>query len=555
LTIKDLDTATATVHNTVSPIKYSHLTGFSRSWQAVTSREAVAASLYLRPPMNVDACGQSARETLRQSRPWAKLAEIIRDSSRRFGVSAHTLDRLTLLAEGKAVMVVTGQQVGYLGGPLYTFLKAYHAIRLASELEERLGLPVLPLFWLEGRDHDLEEVRHADWVKNDGSLSTLRFTPEQEVSGFEVGFYQVRAAEHLQELTAGLEHPDESGLRVLQAAYDDATLTDGMGRLLAAVLGPRGLLVIEGMDARLKSLALPLWEQILSAGPRLTELLHARAGELTGAGWNAPMTPTPDSYLFYLSRDHRRAAVSYDGRVRHPDGRTEQMSVDQLRQLIRSDPDAMSPKAALRPVYQDFLLPTIAYVAGPGEMDYHAQLTPFYREFGVTPPSLFPRLSVTVTDSRAVRQMDKLSLTPHQVLATPSGELLKSILREADDGQTAALFERSRDDIQSVFDRVRTQLTDIDPTLAGLVQTSAGKALHPLEHLREKTEKALKQRHATTLSRLEKILNIMHPRDKLAERVLCTGYYLLRYGPERVLSALDQLPALPTEHFVISIDS
>ncbi len=451
-------------------------------------------------------------------------------------------------------MVVTGQQVGYLGGPLYTFVKAYHATRLAAELEQHLNVPVLPLFWLEGRDHDLEEVREASYLSSSGELRSLRFEPDEEISGYEVGRYRVSAETHLAELASAIEAPHEHGFELLSRAYASTTLADAMGRLLAATLGPRGLLVIEGMDPRLKSMAVPLWERIIEAGPRLTELFDARAKELVAAGWNTPMTPTHDSYFFYLTREHRRASLSYSGQLKHPDGHVEQLPKEKLLKLARQDPDIISPKAALRPPYQDYILPTIAYVAGPGEMDYQAQLTPFYGEFDIVPPSLFPRLSVTVIDQKIARHLEKAGLTVQQVLTTSAHDLSKEVVRGADDGHTAQLFAESRLQIEQIFARLKHELGEIDPTLAGAAQSSAGRALHPLEHLQEKTERALKQKHATALARLEKILNALHPRDKLAERVLCTGYYLSKYGPDKLLAALDELPALATEHFVVTVD-
>jgi uncharacterized protein YllA (UPF0747 family) len=304
----------------------------------------------------------------------------------------------------------------------------------------------------------------------------------------------------------------------------------------------------------LKALAAPLWDQVISAGPRLTEIFYLRARELEAAGWNAPMAPTHETYLFYLTREHRRASLSYSGQLKHPDGHTEHLIEKELRELVRRDPDAISPKAALRPPYQDYILPTVAYLAGPGEMDYHAQLTPFYKEFGITAPSLFPRLSATVSDHKAQRQLDKLDVSIENVLSIASRELMKKVLREEDHGHTSTLFEKSRVEIQAIFDRLRDGVAEIDPTLAGAVEASAGRALHPLDHLREKTDKALKQRHSAALARLEKVLNALHPHEKLAERVLCSGYYLAKYGPEKLLAALDELPAQPHEHLVLTLE-
>jgi bacillithiol synthase len=477
------------------------------------------------------------------------------DSARHYGVPDATLHSLTALAEGRAVMVVTGQQVGYLGGPLFTFLKAYHTTRLAARLEKDLACPVIPLFWLEGEDHDLDEVRDARFVNQTGELQTVRFTPERDAANFEVGRYAVHGDADLRALAEAVDAPDAEALALLQAAYTHGTLSDGIGTLLARILGPRGLLVVEGMDERLKRMALPLWERILEQGPRLTEILLERGTELRAGGYNAPLSPTPDAYLFYLTGDdHRRAPVTYDGRIRHADGATEHISAPDLAARIRNRPQDVSPKAALRPLYQDWVLPTIAYVAGPGEMDYHAQLAPFYRELNVCAPAVFPRLSATIMDSRIARLLQKSGLDPADILTVDKATLMKRYLHGQDEGRTQQLFAQSRADIEAVFEKIKQELAAIDPTLAGAAAASAGKILHPLDQLREKADKALKQKHALALSRLEKLLAVLKPQDKLPERDLCTGYFLLKYGTERLLAALDELPEITASHPLITMD-
>lgn len=489
-------------------------------------------------------------------RPWPELARLLRDSGERYGAPESSLSRLEALSEGRAVMVVTGQQTGFLGGPLYTFLKAYHTTRLAADLETALGIPVIPVFWLEGEDHDLEEVRTANFLNKSGELQSLRFEPEQEIPNFEVGRYAVQAESQLVELFANLDLPNEQGTELLREAYTDRSLSDAMGRLLAKTLGPRGLLVIEGMDPDLKRMALPLWENVLERAADLGSMLSHRGEQLRADGYAVPLTPTPDSFLFYLTgADHVRASLTYTGKIQYPDGRTVTIPGSKLRDILDSGQWTISPKAALRPLYQDFVLPTIAYVAGPGELDYHAQLAPFYRELNVAAPSLFPRLSATLLDSRAVKVMEKLDLSIERLLTEDKHSLIKDLIREADDGKTAALFDSARAGTEELYARIKREVANIDPTLEGAAHGMTGKALHLLNELQQKSERALKQKHSTALAKLEKILAAVKPGGKPAERVLCTGYYLAKFGPDKLLAALDELPVDGTSHKIILMDA
>jgi bacillithiol synthase len=512
--------------------------------------------MYARTPASFEACREAASEILQKPRDWQALAGILEASGRKYGVPEATLVRLDLLVKGRAVAVVTGQQVGYLGGPLYTLLKAYHATRIAAEFEKRFGIPALPVFWLEGEDHDLEEVRDACYLNKAGELKTLRFEPEREIPGFEVGRYAIDAGGALRELSESIEYPSASGLVLLRSAYSQTTMSDAMGRLLAGTLGSRGLLVVEGMEPGLKRLALPLWEQVIAAGPHLTELLARRSEWLTSSGWSAPLSPTPEAWLFYVaSPDHIRAALHYDGRLQYPDRHIEHVTTSELLARIQKNPEVFSPKAALRPLYQDFVLPSVAYVAGPGELDYHAQLTPFYEQFGVTPPSLFPRLSATVFSRSVLKQVEKTGFTFEELLSTDAHTLIREAMRQLDHGRTMHGFDEAKGAVEAVFERLKSELSALDHTLEAAAQTAAGKSLHPLQELRQKAEKALKLKHSTQVARIEKCLTALRPEGKPAERVLSTAWYLAKFGPETLLTALDALPVEAHEHYLISLST
>ena len=514
-------------------------------------------ALYACPAADIQTCQMAAQQQLARPYPWGELAQVIEAEGRQYGLPAFAFNRLNLLAEGKAVAVVTGQQVGFLGGPFYTFIKAYHCARLARALEASLKQPVIPIFWLEGEDHDLPEVSKSFYSNASGELKWLGFVPAHVIPNYEVGRYDIpaEATALVHTLASEMQTASAEGADLLEQAYSETTLSGGMGRLLAATLGHYGLFPVEGMHSKLKQIAAPLWHKVIERGPALGELLKSRTAELQRHGWPTPLRPTEDSYLFYVSgTDHVRAPLGYDGSLRHPAHGIEHVTQDQLLAGIENGSLTISPKAALRPLYQDYVLPTIAYVAGPTELEYHAQVSPFYRELEVVPPSLFPRLTVTLADSKTARLLEKLQLQPERILATPQHELKKTLLQEVDENRTAQLFDETKTQIEQLYDSLQTELAQIDPTLAGAVHSAAGKGLQPLEQLKKKAEKSLQQQHSTTLSRLEKIYAALKPNEAPAERVLGTAYYFMKYGPSRLLDILDNTPADNKAHSFIIAD-
>ncbi|MFH1011993.1 MAG: bacillithiol biosynthesis cysteine-adding enzyme BshC [bacterium] len=485
-------------------VRFGLLPGFNATWTRVIEDRSSASSLFLRSAANLEGVKAAQEEQLAQTRDWKALADILEAAGKRYGVPAGALARLEELAAGKAAAIVSAQQVGYLGGPLYTFLKAYHCVRLASLLERELGKPLLPIFWLEDEDHDLAEIADSYYLEESGEISNAHFSPETPVANFAAGHYEVRASvlDPIREMTERIGVPRTTETEALLAeCYAGQTLSDGMGRLLARLLGERGLLVVEGSHAGLKRLAAPLWARILDVGPALHKLLSTRGEFLESLGLPAPLSPTPSAYLFYQMRnDFIRRVVSYDGTLRDPGGHEETVTLHELRDSITAHPEIVSPKAALRPLYQDFVLPTAAYIAGPMEIAYHAQIQPFYKILSVAAPSLFPRLSVTIMDEKTSHLSQKVGFTPRRILESDFDALAKKMLDRTDDAGIGDSFEETR-------------------------------------------------------RKLEEAMRALKPRGLLSEQGLSTAYFLLRFGRERLLAALDEVPLDSKKHVVLSVST
>jgi uncharacterized protein YllA (UPF0747 family) len=253
------------------------------------------------------------------------------------------------------------------------------------------------------------------------------------------------------------------------------------------LLGERGLFVVDGGVPALKKLAAPLWTRIIEVGPALHKLLYGRDILLSKSGFAPVLSPTPSAYLFYLTdKQPIRQVVNYDGTVRKPDDRQETVTLNELHERVVSHPEDLSPKAALRPLYQDFVLPTVAYIASPDEVAYHAQIQPFYETLSVVAPTIFPRMSVTLVDEKTMLRSQKLGLGVRDVLRNDLDTLSKRILENTDAHQ-----------------------------------------------------------------RLRTVCASLKPRGLLNEQGLSAAYFLMRYGKERLLAALDEVPLEAKRHAIV----
>ena len=329
------------------------------------------------------------------------LAESLLEFNRRVGAGPAALERARSLALPEAVAVVAGQQAGLGTGPLLTVYKAASAVATAARLESLLGVPVVPVFWVASEDHDFEEVRWLAGTDSSGALLTLRL-PDPPVRGSPVG--DVALSREAREVVAGIGHLLEGPHSALVASWlrEDAaassSLVELFCRLMARLFARRGLVLLDPMLPSLKRAAGPVLLQALERGPRLAEACARAGGAVREAGYEPGLDVDPSHACIFRRVNGRRTALLWgDGGLRNRDG-TLRWTVDDLRRDLVRDPEDFSPGAVLRPVVQEFLVPTLCTVSGRGEVAYLAQMREVYRLFGLQMPVVRPRLSLTVVE-------------------------------------------------------------------------------------------------------------------------------------------------------------
>ena len=416
------------------------------------------------------------------------------------------------LAGDAVLAVTTGQQPGLFTGPLYTIYKALSAIALARRLERERGVPVVPVFWVAGDDHDFAEANHASFLDAAGDLAhiVLRERPAdaplaplaRERCGDEI-----RAA--LEQLTSGTPATEFKAdvLRWLEAAYrPDATLADACAEALNALLGPRGLAVLRAHDRGAKQAAAP-WvlrglEQTLGDGytPVFVEAAQGR-DRLAANG---------DAYVTRRSR--------------------ERFTRKDLERLAREAPERLSPNVLLRPVVEAALLPTLAYAAGPAELKYLPDAAPLYAALGVARQMPVPRWSGVIVESRVDKLLQRHGLGLEALDGKP-GELEARLVREALPPEAAQSFGTLRQEIEARYAGLARVVAAVDPTLERTVQSARNAALAGTQEIEKKLIASLKRESETLLRQISRARDAVYPRGEPQERVLTLASFLIRYGP------------------------
>jgi bacillithiol biosynthesis cysteine-adding enzyme BshC len=477
------------------------------------------------------------------------VAAILRKQNAAFGSDTRTQTNLDRLANG-AIAVVSGQQVGLFGGPSYSIYKALMAIQVADELT-REGFDAVPIFWMATEDHDVDEVRYTTWFH--GGRSTRFELPAPGDAGQPVGRIALGPAigEIVREASDVLEQQGGSLLaHILRDAYAPAeTYGTAFAKMFARLFAGRGLILLDPLDPELHRLASPLYERAAAERDKLNNALLRRGKDLEKAGYPAQVKVTAKSSLLFYTDGGVRQVVSSSATGFQAGAKA--WTREEFARLVSSEPENFSPNALLRPVVQDFLLPTATYIAGAAEIAYFAQSQVVYNELLGRMPVILPRAGFTLVDAKAAKLLRQYHLAVEDIWRG-SQEVSRRLERGAVPKVLGARFEREQKQIARALAQLGKQIARLDVTLHGAVDTAQKKIAFQLDKLRRKTGRAQDQKSAVLRAHQHFLESLLYPHHALQSRELGFLPLLARWGPS-ALDALQKCSSTKTlgHHFIV----
>jgi bacillithiol biosynthesis cysteine-adding enzyme BshC len=450
---------------------------------------------------------------------------------------------LRKLARPDTVAVITGQQVGFLLGPAYTIFKALTAVRLAQQLNEQ-GISAVPIFWLATEDHDLAEVDHA-WVFNPEASATKVSLAGSIVNGGPVGdviLNEIPLAE-LRAALGDLPFADEVMRQVADSYQPGATLGSAFRKLLEQVLKGMGLLYLDPLAAPIREAAAPLLADAVERVPELLAALRARNSEIAIAGYHTQVHIDADTSLFFLLKNGRRLPIRWkDGRFSSRDGH---YSAAELAAMANQ----LSPNALLRPVMQDYLLPTASYIAGPSEAAYFAQSAVLYEKLLGRMPVIYPRNSFTLLDARASKLLTHYGLRVTDLLdhrENVKGTLAARLVPPALGDQIKA----TQASVSHALSQLQRSLLDFDPTLAAAASKGTAKVTYQFAKLERKIARETMRRDERATKDADYLLNLVYPQRHLQERFYSILPFLAKHGLDLPQQLLEQVQLSCPDHML-----
>lgn len=480
-----------------------------------------------------------------------RVSNLLDRQNRQWNASSRTLANIDRLRRG-ACVAVTGQQVGLFGGPLFSVFKALTAVRLADQATAA-GVECVPVFWLATEDHDLAEVNHATLLNAEGALQRLAVSsqgaPDAPVAtihlGSEVDSVVAAAADLL-----GTSDVTE----LLRESYQSKeTLGSAFARLFARLFADWGVILLDASDPELHAVGEPIYRAAIEQAVELDDALLARGKELEAAGYHQQVKVTPSSTLLFTFRDgarvpvHRRINGSNEVEFLVAD---EKISRTALLDQIAQAPEEFSANVLLRPVLEDFLLPTLAYTGGSAEVAYFAQAAVVYQALlgHVTP--IIPRFSATLVDAKPQRLLDRYGVKPPDLFHGPE-KMRERLAERVLPADLQAAFEEAKSQVENSFARIRDALGRLDTTLVDAAERAGSKIQYQLEHLRSSAARAelrqseLLARHAEVLS------NSLYPDKALQEREIAGAYFLARHGLDLLRQLYDAIQTDCLDHQLV----
>ena len=462
------------------------------------------------------------------------LAAVLSDQNRRFGCGPRTLARIEQLDGGKAGAIVTGQQVGLFSGPLYTIYKALTAVKLADSLSAAGRGAFVPIFWMASDDHDAAEVDHIGLLDRDNAPQRLRCpfpSPEAKfpLSERPVPEEIAETLQRLDEMTPDSEF--KAGiLALLREDYAPGRpFTEAFGRWMTRLFEASGLVLIDPSDPRLRELGKEVFRREIAGDSPSTRRALETSARLSEAGYE-PAIHLHEGILnlFFIDGERRTIESSDDGLLVKETGRI--FGRDEMAALAERQPALFSPNVLLRPLYQDALLPTVAYIGGPGEIAYFAQMKGIYESFDLPMPLLVPRFTATILESKIGRVLDKYGIRLPDLWRDAEGTIGRISEQQVPETVRGGLV-RASGHLEEDLDELKAAIAAFEPTLGEAAGQAQGKIRQQLEFLDKKVRQAAKKKDEIAQRQLRKAVDNLCPGGHLQERVFNIAPYLMKYGP------------------------
>lgn len=497
-----------------------------------------------------------SEQVSRRNLPRKKLVQILDAQNQKWGCGQRTVENIQKLGENQTCAVVTGQQVGLFSGPLYTIYKSITAIKLAEDLSKKLGNVLVPVFWLATDDHDFAEINHISLFNKSNEIETLKYDDHSKESKLPAS--EIRLTEKITgfigQFAATTHDTDfkEKIIHHLEKAYQPGfTISHAFALWMTRLFKDFGLILIDASAREFKEMGKNIFLQEISENSPSTNRALETSERLKQFNYSIQIELNQGILnLFYASPE--RQSIQLDGDNFTFKDFQQTYPKQSLLELVKHEPHKFSPNVLLRPLFQDAILPTVAYVGGPGEIAYFAQLKYVYEHFQIPMPVLYPRKMVTILENKIEKILRKYEMDVLAIIQNYDKKI-NEIAKQQVPEVLYQLLSNVSQHMNKDFQAIRKEIFLFDPTLEKTTEITYGKLNQQIQFLEKKILQAARRRSEIGLKQLQNAKLNIHPQNKFQERMFNITPFLIKYDYGFIALLYEMIEIRQYEHQVISI--
>jgi bacillithiol synthase len=539
-------------------IDFTKLAGTSKLFLDFIACNEPACKYFRHDFRQIDSYRQVAAKIDKTTYNREKLAQVLTEAAFRWDLSEATRKNIARLSRPDSLCVFAGQQTGMLLGPMYSILKALTAYKLAVRLENELGRPVIPCFWMATDDHDFDEIKSASFLDRDGQCINTSYEPAKKPHGEPMANIEFDSEVHkfiisIEEILIETEFTETVKNWLNRIYKPNKSLPLAFAELFEIVMKDFGIVPVDPNFPRMKSVFEPVFRREIENHSSIFDLFENRSLEILESGYHRQVhKPQKNLNLFY--DDGIRRNIIADGNSFLYDGNNAKLGGDEILKRLQTEPEKYSPNVILRPIAQCFAFPTISQIVGPSEAAYFAQIAPLFDYHNVPWPVIRPRLFATLIEPQIAKIIHKYEIDFAGLVSDLEFEVGR-VIRDKFPPETQEQAENLRLQIEGPLIALADSVKSKDMESYQALDHTRRKIDHELNHLSKKLFMAHKKKHDEARLRIHKVAAFLLPCGNFQERVLTPIYFVNKFGPDIFKKLERQLDLDSTAHQLVEIES
>ena len=474
------------------------------------------------------------------------VADAIEQYMQPFSISEAVKENITLLRNG-ALTVVGGQQAGILTGPLYSVHKAITVLLLARKQSERLAQPIVPVFWIAGEDHDLEEINHTfTMTERDVKKRAYSKRSHKKTMASYTEFDKEEMNRVITQIFA--DYGETPYTKQLLASVNDAiqstkTFTQFFTKLMNELFSKHGLLMIDAADPALRQIESAYFVRLIEQSEAIAKDVYAQEEKLAACGYPKPIQANENGVNLFYVKDGERHLLEWEQGIAKNNAAMLKFSKDELLEIAKQSPTKLSNNVVTRPVMQEMVFPVLAFVGGPGELAYWATLKPAFEQMNLQMPIFVPRMQMTFVTRQSQAVLTKLNLSVEDVFSGRAEAQLQAFLSEIEDQTAIHAIHELQQTLQTAYASLETHLQSQSVNLTNILEKNNQLHVQHLQYLQQKVTEQVQLKHEVQIKRFETVRNEFIPISSLQERVYSPYKYMNEVGT----TLIDELMEIPFE--------